>query len=84
MEAAAEAATSTNNPTLLLTQELDLIRKLLFSSSSHIRELVKQAGAFALVAFLRPILTLVNHSADVLWGIQLFKYVKYVVLLIYQ
>ena len=79
MEEVAASAASTNNSTLSLTQQLALIRKMLFSWSSrnYISELVMQAVAFALIGFFRPILTSVEYLADVSWSIELNKYVKY-------
>ena len=79
MEEVAASAASTNNPTLSLTQQLALIRKMLFSCShrNHIRSLVIQAGVFAVIGFIRPILTSVEYLADVSWSIELNKYVKY-------
>mgnify|MGYP001489392895 CR=1 FL=1 len=76
MEGEAASASSTNNPQLSFTQQLDLIRTVLFSwfsSSSHTRELVGQAVAFAGVGFFRAFVTLTEYVADVMWGIELFK-----------
>ena len=75
MEGEAASASSTNNPQLSFTQQLDLIRTLLCSSFSWSwsRGLLEQAVAFAGVGFLRAFVTLTEYFADVMWGIELFK-----------